>query len=164
MIVVAIISILAAIGISLLRKHVFGTRSVEALSTVQAIRAAQESWKADTMRYMDVSTTLKTYYPRTAPTPDKVPWNSATGNNKDNWRVLDVRGVEHVQGVYATVAGLAGAEPSDEAFEAFDNLPADYGTPVGPWYLIQAKTDADGDGSPTLFLATSFTGAVMIQE
>ncbi len=164
MIVVAIVGVLAAIGISLLRKHVFGTRSVEALATVQAIRAAQETWKADTMRYMDVSTTLRTYYPRNVPGPEKIPWNSATGNNRDDWRVLDVRGVDRVQGVYATVAGLAGGSPSTELFETYDDLPSSFGTPLEPWYLIQAKTDADGDGSQVHYLATSFTGSVMIQE
>lgn len=164
MIVVAIVGVLAAIGISLLRKHVFGTRSVEALSTVQAIRAAQETWKADTMRYLDVSSTLKTYYPRSTPGPDKVSWNPTSHTNLANWRLLDVRGVDRAQGVYATVAGLAGGNPSGEDFEAFDHLPADFGTPVEPWYLIQAKTDADGDGSQVLYLATSFTGEVMMQE
>ena len=164
MAVVAIVGVLAAIGISLLRKHVFGARSVEALSMVQAIRAAQETWKADTMRYLDVSTSLKSYYPRTVPGPDKVSWNPISANDLQNWRLLDVRGVERVQGVYATVAGLAGGSPSAENFETFDNLPSDYGTPVEPWYLIQAKTDADGDGNQVHYLASSFTGEVMIQE
>ena len=164
MVVVAIVGILAAIGISLLRKHVFGTRSVEALSTVQAIRAAQETWKADTMRYMDASTTLKTYYPRNTPDATKVAWDASSANNLANWRLLNVKGMTRVQGVYATVAGLAGGDPSSELFETYDDLPDDFGTPIEPWYLIQAKTDADGNGSTVHYLASSFTGAVLIQE
>jgi hypothetical protein len=87
-----------------------------------------------------------------------------SGNNRDEWRLLDVRGVDRVQGVYATVAGFAGGNPSGEQFETFEDLPEDFGTPLEPWYLIQAKTDADGDGSAVHYLATSFTGSVLIQE
>jgi Tfp pilus assembly protein PilE len=163
-VVVAIVGVLAAIGVSLLRKHVFGSRSVEVLSSVQAIRSAQERWRAESMRYLDVSTSLRTYYPRPAPGPEKVSWEQTSASDLANWRLLDVSGMTNVQGVYATVAGLAGGNPGAEQFEAFKDLPDGFGTPIEPWYLIQAKTDADGDGHASLYLATSFTGAVHIEE
>src|SRR5688572_12815290 len=51
MVVVAIVGILATIGIVLFRKWVFHTRSVEALGMVQSIRTAQERWRAETGAY-----------------------------------------------------------------------------------------------------------------
>src|SRR5690606_8311590 len=77
MVVVAIVGVLATIGITLFRKHVDSSRSIEAINMIQSIRAAHERWRAETQRYLRVSTSLTSYYPRNSPTQERVPWSNS---------------------------------------------------------------------------------------
>ncbi len=168
MVVVAIVGVLAAIGITLFRKHVHSARSVEAVNMIQAIRAAQERWRAETQRYLRVSSELTDYYPSASPGLEKVPFDPRLESNSGHkdaarWARFNVQGPGHVQGVYSTVAGNAGTSPDDEALSGYSDVPT-FDTLNDPWYLISAKVDMDGDSVPSLYLAASLNGEVYVEN
>src|SRR4030095_1665397 len=88
MVVVAIVGILATVGIALLRKHVFGSKTAEAVAGIQAIRAAQETYRAEAQTYFDVSTSLTAWYPMAAPGKERYHWVQLGGNDYANWQRL----------------------------------------------------------------------------
>lgn len=156
MVVVAIVGVLAALGIAALREHVFASKTVEAVSMIQSIRAAQERWRAETQSYFDVSTTLSSWYPMATPSKTKYHWDQPGGNDYAQWRLLRPTVSGPVQFGYATVAGLAG-QPLP-ALNTAGN--PGFGTPTEAWYLIQATADTDGDGTRAIFAASSFSGEI----
>lgn len=164
MVVVAIVGVLATIGITLFRKHVDSSRSIEAINMIQSIRAAHERWRAETQRYLRVSTSLTSYYPRNSPTQERVPWSNSGHADDARWQRLNVTTVGQVQCVYATVAGGVGSRLNDEALGMFDGPLPEFGNPVEPWYLIHAKADMDGDSNSALYLATSLNGEVYVEN
>jgi type II secretory pathway pseudopilin PulG len=160
MVVVAIIGVLAVIGVTMLRTHVESSKTVEATSVIQAIRAAQERWRAETQAYLSVSTSLTSWYPTATPGKTKYHWVQPSGNDYANWRLLAVNVNVPVQFGYTTVAGAAGA-----ALPVLSTAQKPtWATPVEPWYVIQAKADADADGSPALYAATSVTGEIYVEN
>src|SRR5690349_1107191 len=70
LVVVAIVGVLSTIGITLFREHVHSGRAVEAFGMIQSIAAAQERWRSESQRYLDVSTSLTSYYPVETPNRD----------------------------------------------------------------------------------------------
>lgn len=153
MAVVTIVGVLAVVGIASVRKHIFSSRSVETASVVQGIRAAQERWFAETRSYFDVSTSMTTYYPMATPGKDKHAWDQPTATNYPNWRLLNPVVSGPVQFGYATRAGAPGVPPPALNIA---NGPT-WGTPVEPWYVIQARGDTNGDGVFSMFAASSFS-------
>ncbi|HEY6726224.1 MAG TPA: prepilin-type N-terminal cleavage/methylation domain-containing protein [Polyangiaceae bacterium] len=164
LVVVAIVGVLSTIGITLFRQHVSSGRSIEATSMIQSIAAAQERWRAESQRYLDVSASLTAYYPETTPNRTMHAWESITHADKDNWRRLNVTNPGAVQAVYTTVAGNAGTDPNQatNGFTAL-TLPT-FGTQNEPWYLIHAKADLDGDSTFSLYLAGSLNGEVYVKN
>ena len=168
MVVVSIVGVLAAIGITLFRKHVNSARSVEAVNMIQAIRAAQERWRAETQRYLRVSSELTDYYPQAAPGQERVPFDPAIPPNSGHkdaarWARFNVEAPGQVQGVYSTVAGGAGTSPNAEALSEYSGAP-DFGTLNQTWYLISAKVDMDGDSEASRYLAASLNGEVYVEN
>lgn len=159
MVVVVIVGVLAAVGITMFRKHIFSSRSVEALAMVQSIRAAQERWRAEHQGYLDVSTTMDSTYPMAVPGTSLYHWEQATGNDYDRWRLLAPTISGPVQFGYTVKAGAP--------FTAM-TLPTSAGKPTfppaaqvtEPWYVIQAQGDTDGDGLKAFYVASSLTGEV----
>ncbi len=166
MVVIAIVGVLSAIGIGLFRKHVTSGHAIEAANTIQAIRAAQERWRAETQRYFDVSTSLKSFYPRATPDRDLYPWQGKSAGHADvaNWRRLNVPSLGQVRCVYATVAGNVGTSPDSEALDGFTGPVPTFGNPTQPWYLIRASCDLDGDGDDSRYLATSLNGEIYVEN
>lgn len=160
MVVVAIVALLGLIGVTVLRKHIFGSKSVEAAAVIQGIRSAQERWRSETQTYLNVSTDLQSWYPMKTPGKTKYHWVQPTGNDYANWKLLAVNVNIPVQFGYATVAGPAGATLPTLATAQKPT----WGTPVEPWYVIQAKADADGDGIAALYAATSITGEIYVEN
>lgn len=160
--VVAIVGILATIGITLFSKHVSSGHSIEAFNMVQSIGAAQERYRAESLRYLDVSTSLTSYYPRATPDRDTVLWDNSAHADYARWRKLNVTNPGYVRAVYATVAGNAGTDPSSVPIDVL-TLPA-FGEQNEPWYLIHAKADFDGDSEFSLYLASSLNGEVYVER
>jgi len=156
MIVVAIVGVLAAVGVFLLNKHLFASKSVEASAMIQSIRAAEERWRSENQSYLDVSTSMDSWYPMAKPSTDKWAWVNPDGNDAAKWRLLNATAPGPVQFGYAVKAGEAGTTPPKLLAKSQPNW-----TPsTEPWYLIQAFADANGDGEHALFAACSYTGEI----
>jgi len=69
MAVVMITGILALVGISVFRRYVTSSKSAEATSIMQAIRAGEEAYLAENHVYLNVSTTGggTSWYPNATP-------------------------------------------------------------------------------------------------
>jgi type IV pilus assembly protein PilA len=156
MIVVAIVGVLAAVGVVLLNKHMFASKSVEASAMIQSIRAAEERWRAENQSYLDVSTEMNSWYPMGTPGRDKWAWINDNGNDHDKWRLLNATAPGPVQFGYAVKAGVAGTTPPPLETKS----QPEWTPSTEPWYLILAKADADGDGTPAYFAASSYGGEI----
>lgn len=160
MVVVAIVGILAVVGISLFREHIYSSRAVEASSMMQSIRAAQERWRSETGTYFDVSSSMTSYYPTSSPGKRKYAWEQSSGNDYANWRLLNPTVTGPVQFGYVTKAGAPGAEVATLGI----NDAPDFETPGEPWYVIQAQGDTDEDSVATMYAATSFSPELYVQQ
>jgi prepilin-type N-terminal cleavage/methylation domain-containing protein len=163
MAVVAIVGILAVIGIASLRHYIYSSKTTEVLAMVQSIRAAQERWRSENHGYLNVSTTLESYYPMATPGKTKYAWERPEGNDYGRWRLLAPTAPGPVQAGYTTQAGPPfSAMPAPNtayqpAWPAAETL-------AEPWYVIQCAADTDGDGKRAMYLATSLTGEVHMEN
>lgn len=159
MAVVAIVGILAVIGVASLHGHVFASKSVEAYAMIQSIRAAQERFRAESQGYLDVSSSLTAYYPK-APDSEKRAWLRPAGDNFGNWRLLNPTVSGPVRFGYAVKAGPPGTTPPGLAVS---------GAPVFAeatefWYVIQAAANFDEDEVQARCAATSFSTEVYCEN
>ncbi len=164
MIVVAIVGVLAVLGIYGMRKYVTSAQGGEGAAVVQSIRGAEEQFRDLTMQYMNVSVS-NTWYPNASGGSDqkKYSWIHAHPD-KDNWLALGVVVDGPVRFGYKCNAGRAATNVSvtlDPAIPA-QTWPA---SPPEPWYVVQARAELDGPGKGlTAFLASSFTGDLLRVE
>lgn len=168
MVVVVITAALAITAITVMRSHVESSRSIEGLTMVQSIRAAQERYRAEHGLYLNVSQ-QGGFYPDD-PSPagvgqDKRNFFHAPGDDShpDNARWLEL--LPTVSGTvrfgYLTNAGLPGEDLTEPAY-AVPNLV--WPTVNEPWYVIQAVSDLDEDGSVGFFVGSSLNGEVFRQN
>ena len=158
MVVVVITGILAIIGVSIMRSFAYSSKATEASASIQAIRAAQERWRAETLSYLRVSGSMTSWYPN--PTPAvagtitlKYAWDNPGGNDKPAWDLLNPSIPGPVQYGYVTWAGAPTQLPP--AFSTATQ-PA-WQVPTQPWYVIEAICNANGDGVMAHMAASSFT-------
>lgn len=161
MIVVAIVGVLAVLGIYGMRKYVTNAQGGEGAAVIQSIRGAEEQFRDLTMQYMNVSVS-NTWYPNTSGGSDqkKYSWIYAHPD-KDNWLALGAVVDGAVRFGYKCNAGRAATGITvtlDSALPA-QTWPA---SPTEPWYVIQARAELDGPGKGlTAYLASSFTGELV---
>jgi prepilin-type N-terminal cleavage/methylation domain-containing protein len=153
MVVVAIVGILATVGVTLFRKYIFSSKTVEAVSVIQAIRAAQERHRAETQTYFDVSPD-RIWYPNTEPGKTVREWRQPAHAEYSSWQRLNVAYTQPVQFGYICNAGLPGTPHAALVTENKD--PGWPAVAIEPWYVIQARADADGDGVFAHFVASSY--------
>lgn len=168
LVVVAMVGILAALGIVGYRKYIASAGTSEALAMIQLIRHAETERKLDTMEYKGCSGcgaagcplgtgSLTAYYPMSTPSSKKYTWEQAGHADYECWRLLNVRADGAVRFGYAVVAGNAGdtvIQPS-----GFTKLGA-LQQPNEPWFVIQAAGDSDDDGVFALLVANSWSNEV----
>jgi len=144
MVVVTITAILALIGVMLFRKYIGSSKGTEALSVIQAIRAAEESYQAENHVYLDVSTAdaRKDWYPSTTPSRTRYAWSQSSHPDWARWRTLAPAVTRPVQFGFLVYAGAAGSALPPLQVTGGPT----YSTPTDDWYLIQAEGDTDGDG------------------
>lgn len=166
MVVVVIVGVLATIGIASFRARVFGSRSTEAFAMVQSIRAAEERWRAENLRYLDVSTP-GTWYPAKPTDRTKRAFfrsgtceASGTPSEDCRWKLLNPTVPGPVQFGYKVNAG--GPQTAMTPLDP-DAKPPDWNGWAANgehWYVIQAIADADGDGVYAKFVASSLRADV----
>ena len=157
MVVVAIVGVLAAVGVTLFRKYIFSSKTVEAVSVIQAIRAAQERHRAETQQYFDASPEKK-WYPNETPGKTVREWRFPGHPEWVYWQRLNVAYTQPVQFGYIVNAGLPGT-----AYAQLVTQNSNPGWPSSapePWYVIQAKADADVDGAFAYFVASSLNAEI----
>jgi prepilin-type N-terminal cleavage/methylation domain-containing protein len=161
--VVVIVGILAAVGIALLRQHVFSSKTTEVVAMVQSIRAAEERWRSENHGYLDVSQTLTSWYPMSTPDKTKYHWDQPAGNDYQKWRLLAPTVAGPVQAGYAVRAGPAFTPMLEPTTVKKPTWPAG-ALQNEPWYVIQAQADTDGDGTSAMFLASSLNGELYVEN
>lgn len=161
MVVVSIVAVLAVIALVGFRKYMNAAHSSEAVSVIGSIKNAQESYRAETLAYLNVSTTLDTFYPRQDPDDRKMAWGG-THADLAKWRQLNVDPGGPTLYSFATIAGLPNQAVTTGGIKVV-NKPT-FALPVEPWYLIQAIGDVDGDNDNFYALASSFTTTVYIEK
>jgi type II secretory pathway pseudopilin PulG len=162
MVVVAMVGILAAIGIASFRRQVSASKTSEASSVIQAIRAAEEAYRSENQLYLDVSSSNKDWYPSNDFGPAARSWELKDGGHVDlvKWRQLGARVTQPVQFGYLVNAGRAGETPPTLQLTSSPLL----GKPTEPWYVIQARADYDDDGKYCNAVATSWTPEVFMEN
>jgi type IV pilus assembly protein PilA len=164
LVVVAMAGVLATIGLAAMNKHIDASKGIEVSGMVQSIRAAQETYKAMTGIYLDVSSEGGLYPrdPSGADGESKVaffhPPGGAAPPDNARWMQLAPTVAGPVQYGYMTRAGLPGTPFPEPQVENDDVVfPT---SPTESWYLIEAVGDVDGDEDVSYFYATSLNGGV----
>jgi prepilin-type N-terminal cleavage/methylation domain-containing protein len=162
MIVVAIIGILSALGIAAIRARALESNVPAAIVVVKTIAAAQEQYRALNQVYYDVPNGSQWYPDPPAQNTKRAFYMAARGAGdarSDDWYRLgpDVR--QPVEFSFRADAGDPGADPGTDLATALITLPAV--SPNEPWYLIQARADADGDSVFCYVAAASWSPEVV---
>ena len=159
--VVAIVGVLATLGLVAYRRFITASKTSEAIYMVGSIRASEESYRAETLSYLNVSTGFATYYPKDTVGNFKSAWDNPSHADYANWRQLGARSDGPVYYGYRVAAGTAG-----QAIPTLTGLttPPTFPTPSEPWYLIQARGDVDGNGIYSYVTGSSFTGEIYVEK
>ncbi|MFO0665928.1 MAG: prepilin-type N-terminal cleavage/methylation domain-containing protein [Polyangiaceae bacterium] len=163
MVVVAIVGILATLAVVGYNRLIDSSHVTEASHMVQGIRVAQESYRAETGRYANISAT--TLCPQNTPAtspPSKIktPWNTACPAAGTNWSRLPVHTDGPVEFGYATYAGTRNDTVSNFAGIVVPK-PA---VLTGDWFVAGAIADVDGlGGNNTTVIGSSFTNDLRIE-
>jgi prepilin-type N-terminal cleavage/methylation domain-containing protein len=162
MAVVAIIGILATLGIAALRRNILSSDTATAIVVVKSIAAAEEQYRAVNQVYLDVSFDDE-WYPNNGPLPKNTHvsfWRDRSNPDvqTQRWMALgpDIR--QPVDFVFKARAGMP--------IDPIPTLPAGTtsivrpATSNEPWYVIQAMADADGDDELCVVAAASWTSSL----
>ena len=158
MVVVVIMSVMASLAFSSYKKQQRRAATTEVRAMIGSIAAAQETYRSLYQNYLNVSQgNLARLYPTTSPGSTKYQFYGQTGgNDAAAWNRLSPEALAPVTYGYATVAGLPG-----DAYPSL-GLNATPAFPVanGPWYIIKAVGDSDGDGAYASAVKTSMSDVV----
>jgi general secretion pathway protein G len=159
MAVVLIMGILASIAIAAFHRRALQSNVANAKVIVKSIAAAQEHYRAENQVYLNVSANLG-WYPSTAISKNqKVSfWKTPADPLTERWRLLapDIR--QPVEFRFKATAGLPDVQPELDPLSPIV-LPAN--SAVEPWYLIEARADADGDGTACFVAAASWAPEIV---
>jgi len=164
MVVVAITGILATIGVALIRGHLNVAKANRALAGIQAIRTAEEAFRAQNGQYWDCSGANARWYPMpdsTLPGKTLYQWRQSGNSDYANWMALGVPGMTSSQyGFLVNAGNPSTAYPTTfaTAFKPAFPVSSDH------WYIIQVNGDIDGNGKFMTGLATSFNGEVYLEH
>ena len=153
--IIAVLAVLAGVGYA---RWIQTSKTGEATTTISSIKVAQESWRSDTHRYLDVSegdlVATGKGFPPSLPTDGRVPGvpGLCAGTTVcDRMRALAPSMPEQVYYRYWSISGLPdGAVKSDDGNT--------FGTANDVWYIVKAKGDLDGDGVYGYYWGSSWDG------
>jgi len=162
MTVVVIVGVLAMIGLVAYRKFILSSKTSEAIYMVGAIRSAEEGYRAETLVYHDVSTNLTdAYYPSATQGAFKTQWGDTSTALGKGWATLGARPDGPVYYGYKVAAGAAGGTPP--TLSDLKSQPT-WSTTTGPWYVVFARGDVDGNGAYSYVAGSSFTGEIYVEN
>lgn len=154
MAVVVITGILASLAVVGYRRYVDSAKTNEAREVISSIKAGQESYFDETMRFLNVSTNINTYYPNASPTGFvKTSWVNDSSEAYKNFGRLGVNVNAPVYFGYSSIASSGGTgEPS--AGQGITNWSPP--TTQQPYYIVKAVCDINPGGEVTAFVSSSF--------
>jgi len=159
MAVVCIMGVLAGIAIAAFHRRAMQSNVVNAKVVIKQIAVAEEHYRAENQVYLDVSSTGEDgWYPRKDPLVNqKWTFFRTADAETARWRILapDIR--QMVEFSFKANAGLPTTAPTLDTTAI--TLPANVA--VEPWYVIQARADADGDGRWCMVAAASWSPEVI---
>jgi type IV pilus assembly protein PilA len=158
--VVVIVGVLATLGLVAYKRFITSSKTSEAIYMVGSIRAAEESYRAETLAYLNVSAGFDKFYPTSTVGASKTAWDAPSHPDYTAWRQLGARPDGPVYYGYKVAAGLAGAAPPNLDLATSPTWPAT----SEPWYVIEAKGDVDGNGKFSYVAGSSFTGEIYVEN
>lgn len=163
--VVAIVAILATLSVYGVRKYIQASKASEAVQMIGAIKAGQESYRAETFAYLDVSgnSTLDVYYPMSKPTNKAYAWGDVSTTQGKAYQTLGVKPDAPVYLAYSCAAGdgsaaipAAGVSPTVGSWPTSSN--------GAPWYVVKAIGDLDADDIQSIYVSSSFLGQLIVDK
>jgi type IV pilus assembly protein PilA len=166
LIAVAMVGVLAAIGLVGYRKFIYASQSSEAKAVIGMIRGGEEAYKAEMLVYLSPSTSLADYYPNKTPNDSRMNWiqpgDPRFTSPTTGWALLNVATDAPVRFGYAAVAGIGSPMQPPTAMV---NPPVMPTLAAGvPWYSIQAINDHDHNGIFAVFFSASPSGEILSQN
>lgn len=161
MIVIVLISILAALAYPSLRKRLEEAHGREGVIQMRAIAAAQERFRSENLTYLDVSVGGE-LYPNSTPSDARYNFRNPSGANYAGWEVLAPDIKVPTPYSFLTRAGLSGAAIQPDPHPMGLAWPAP--PPAGPWYTIYGVGDIDADGVQQRMLLASFQQEVIVSD
>jgi prepilin-type N-terminal cleavage/methylation domain-containing protein len=169
MAVVVITGILAVAGVSLFQQQLLASKGTEAVSVIQAIRAAEEAYAAENHVYLNVSTASggTSWYPNTTPNTTRYAWVQDTHpdykgpDEKGGWRALAPSVNRSVLFGYLVNAGDVGTSVPQLQLATPHAFPSPM---ILGWYTIQARGDVNGNGVFAQYAASSMNGELFIEN
>jgi prepilin-type N-terminal cleavage/methylation domain-containing protein len=164
MIVVVLVSVLGLLAVIAYRHWVHTAYLSEAQNMVGAIRAAQESFRAENGGYLPVSSGLGvgSDYPALQPGQFKTAWGGPCAGclSPNAWNALNVSSAAPLVFGYSVM----GENSIGHTF----TMPVN-GTPVSfplkaPWYMIEADGDTDGNGVYCTIYASSLNNQLYVNQ
>lgn len=162
MTVVAIVGVLATLATVGYRRYISSSKTSEAIYMLGSIRAAQEAYRAETLRYKDINNWGHPY-PMATPTNAKYAWLTGDDSKDKPWKELGVQADGPVYFGYMLKAGAAGDTTSLPTPDTAQK-PTWPATVPEPWYVVEAKGDLNGNGEFCYVLGSSFTGELYIEN
>lgn len=169
MAVVIIVGVLATLATYGVRKYVFSSKTTEAIHMIGSIKSAEESYKSETFKYAGLPGAVNGSS-HNFPLPGPVLRLKADWNNTGHldypavWGPLGVVSDSPVIFRYAIEAGGAGGTlPTPDEFKSSPTGlswgPQGTNAP-GPWYVVAARADQNGDGTLSCFTSSNLSGEI----
>jgi type II secretory pathway pseudopilin PulG len=178
--VVVLVGILSTLANVAYRRWVRASRQMETSSVIDGIAQAQEAYNSEVGHYADVSGSLDNLYPAHTPGPFKTAWGGPCSGCALPWTTLTFVPDAPVEYGYATTSstevlgassqggpihtshwhGAMGVAPPSGGEPSPIPLP----NPTGPYFIVVAKGDTDGDGFFSLSLYYSETHEIIVQN
>lgn len=159
--IIAVLALLAGVGYA---RWIRTSKTGEATAMLSAIKGAEESYKAETYRYLDVSgtpggTSVLTFYPLSSPNDQRATWNPASCVGTPICTAfvrLNISADNTSAGVYYRYGATAGAATG--ANFTFDGRT--YPVANDPWFVVKAKGDLNADGVESYYWTSSMDSNV----
>jgi type IV pilus assembly protein PilA len=168
MVVVAIVGILATLAVYGVTKYINNSKASEAIQMLGSIKAAQETYKAETFSYLDVTgghtlSGTSGFYPTSTPSNKAYGWGDISTAQGQAFQTLGVLADAPVRFAYGCAAGDgSNAIPGPGTSMTVTNWPTASGG--APWYVVRAVGDLDADGIQSIYTSASFTGQIIVDK